>query len=65
MLTGCTVDDYSIWIGNDTCDNISVIHNHLRCMPPREQPGQQLDRPTEPEAVQVIVSKGLVNLFTT
>ena len=56
MLTGCTVDDFKVWIGNATCSNINVTQNHLQCQPPIEQPGQQSDGHVIAGAVQVVVS---------
>ena len=56
MLVGCTVDDYTVWIGDDTCDDASVTNNRLECMPPREQLGQRSDGHIKHGAVQVHVS---------
>ena len=57
MLTGCTADDYTLWIGNATCHKIDVTQNHLQCQPPIEQPGQQSDGHVIAGAVQVVVSR--------
>ena len=60
MLTGCTAFDYTVLIGNETCDNVYVTQNHLQCQPPVEQPGQQSDGHVIAGAVQVVVS-GIIN----
>ena len=57
MLTGCTLDDYTIWIGNGTCDDIVVTENHLKCLPPREQPNQRSEGHIISDALQIVVSE--------
>ena len=57
MLTGCRVDDYTIWIGNGTCDDVDVTENHLKCLPPIEQPNQRSEGHIISDALQVVVSK--------
>ena len=57
MLTGCTVSDYTVLVGNGTCDDIDVTQNHLQCQPPIEQPGQQSDGHMIDGALQVVVSR--------
>ena len=57
MLTGCTLFDYTVLIGNATCNGVDVTENHLQCQPPFEQPSQQLDGHIITGAVQVIVSR--------
>ena len=56
MLTGCTVFDYTVLAGNDTCDDIDVAQNRLQCQLPIEQPDQQSDGHVIEGAVQVVVS---------
>ena len=55
MLTGCTADDYTIWTGNVTCDNVDVIQNVLECQPLVERPGHRLDG--QIKNVKVVVSR--------
>ena len=57
MLTGCTVLDNTVLVGNDTCDDIDVAQNRLQCQTPIEEPGQQSDGHVIEGAVQVVVSK--------
>ena len=56
MLTGCTVDDFKVQIGNATCNSIEVTQNHLKCQPPIEQPSQKAEGHVIAGAVQVVVS---------
>ena len=60
MLSGCTAEDFTVWIGNSTCQNIDVTQNHLHCEPPIDQPNQQSDGHVIHGAVQVVVS-GIIN----
>ena len=61
LLTGSSLEDYTVSIGNDTCNDIHVTDNRLECILPREQPSQNLNSHANDEAVHVIVSK--VNVF--
>ena len=57
MLTGCTVFDYTVLVGNDNCDDIDVTQNCLQCQLPIEEPGQQSDGHVIEGAVQVVVRR--------
>ena len=57
MLTGCSVFDYTVLVGNNTCDDVDVAQNRLQCRPPIEEPGQQSDGHVIDGAVQVVVSR--------
>ena len=57
MLTGCSVFDYTVLVGNATCDDIDVTQNRLQCQPPIEEPGQQPDGHVIEGAGQVVVSR--------
>ena len=63
MLTGSTVGDYTVMIGNGTCSSINITENRLQCQPPTEQPSQLADGHIITGALQVVVGENYIYII--
>ena len=56
MLTGCTVHDYTVGVGDGECGDIKMTENRLICLLPKHSPFQKTEGVIIDGALQVVVS---------
>ena len=56
MLTGATVRDYTVGVGDGECVDINVTESSLICLLPKHSPFQKTEGDVKDGALQVVVS---------
>ncbi len=62
LLVGVDKSAYSVWIGEELCEDINVNMNSITCLPPKSRPEDHLHPNTRVKVSKEIIAATIVDL---